>query len=114
MKLVKKEHFNRWYSLTPYYAALTVSKLPVQVSLNVLFCTIVYFMTGVPFSVPRFIAFCLIGNVVSLVAEGMGLAIGSVFNVRVSANIMLLSLSFQHVISCCVQSDFGARGTIEL
>ncbi|CAH0398650.1 unnamed protein product [Chilo suppressalis] len=82
VKLVKKEHFNRWYSLTPYYAALTVSKLPVQVTLNIIFCTIVYFMTGVPFSVPRFIAFCLIGNVVSLVAEGMGMAIGSVFNVR--------------------------------
>ncbi|KAL0822709.1 hypothetical protein ABMA28_004728 [Loxostege sticticalis] len=82
VKLVKKEHFNRWYSLTPYYAALTVSKLPVQVTLNCLFCTIVYFMTGVPFSLSRFIAFCLIGNVVSLVAEGMGLAIGSVFNVR--------------------------------
>lgn len=82
VKLVKKEHFNRWYSLTPYYAALTVSKLPVQVTLTVVFCTIVYFMTGVPFTVPRFIAFCLIGNVVSLVSEGMGLAIGSVFNVR--------------------------------
>ncbi|KAL4713587.1 hypothetical protein ACJJTC_005072 [Scirpophaga incertulas] len=39
-------------------------------------------MVGVPFSVPRFVAFCLIGNVVSLVAEGMGLAIGSIFNVR--------------------------------
>ncbi|XP_059053888.1 ATP-binding cassette sub-family G member 1 [Achroia grisella] len=82
VKLVKKEHFNRWYSLTPYYAALTISKLPVQVSLNVIFCTIVYFMTGVPFTISRFIAFCLVGNVVSLVAEGMGLAVGSVFNVR--------------------------------
>ncbi|XP_063363293.1 ATP-binding cassette sub-family G member 4 [Cydia amplana] len=82
VKLVKKEHFNRWYSLTPYYAALTVSKLPVQITLNCVFSTIVYFMVGVPFQVTRFIAFCLIGNVVSLVAEGMGMAIGSVFNVR--------------------------------
>ncbi|XP_073947451.1 ATP-binding cassette sub-family G member 1 isoform X2 [Choristoneura fumiferana] len=82
VKLVKKEHFNRWYSLTPYYAALTVSKLPVQMFLNCLFCTIVYFMVGVPFKAERFIAFCLIGNVVSLVGEGMGMAIGSVFNVR--------------------------------
>ncbi|KAM3966141.1 ATP-binding cassette sub-family G member 1 [Aphomia sociella] len=82
VKLVKKEHFNRWYSLTPYYAALTISKLPVQVTLNVIFCTIVYFMTGVPFAPARFIAFCLVGNVVSLVAEGMGLAVGSIFNVR--------------------------------
>ncbi|KAJ8713344.1 hypothetical protein PYW07_013714 [Mythimna separata] len=81
VKLVKKEHFNCWYGITPYYAALTVSKLPVQVTFNIIFCTIVYFMTGVPFSVIRFVAFCLVGNVVSLAAEGMGLAIGSVFNV---------------------------------
>ncbi|XP_075978659.1 ATP-binding cassette sub-family G member 1 [Anticarsia gemmatalis] len=81
VKLVKKEHFNCWYGLTPYYAALTVSKLPFQVLFNIIFSTIVYFMAGVPFSVPRFIAFCLVGNVVSLAAEGMGLAIGSVFNV---------------------------------
>lgn len=84
VKLVKKEHFNCWYSLTPYYAALTVSKLPIQVSFNIIFSTIVYFMAGVPFSVMRFVAFCLVGNVVSLAAEGMGMAIGSVFNVTVS------------------------------
>ncbi|XP_037974252.2 ATP-binding cassette sub-family G member 4 [Plutella xylostella] len=82
VKLVKKEHFNRWYSLTPYYAALTVSKLPVQVTLNCVFCAIVFFMVGVPFKVNRFVAFCLTGNVVSLASEGMGMMIGSVFNVR--------------------------------
>ncbi|CAB3259678.1 unnamed protein product [Arctia plantaginis] len=82
VKLVKKEHFNCWYSLTPYYAALTVSKLPIQISFNIMFCTIVYFMAGIPFSTVRFLCFCLVGNVVSLAAEGMGLAIGSVFNVR--------------------------------
>ncbi|KAJ0178424.1 hypothetical protein K1T71_006247 [Dendrolimus kikuchii] len=81
VKLVKKEHFNCWYSLTPYYAALTVSKLPLQITLNVLFCTIVYFMAGVPFDVLRFVVFCVIGNVVSFVSEGLGLAIGSIFNV---------------------------------
>lgn len=84
VKLVKKEHFNCWYSLTPYYAALTVSKLPIQVTFNILFSTIVYFMAGVPFSVVRFFAFCLVGNVVSLCAEGFGMMIGSVFNVTVS------------------------------
>ncbi|XP_068618206.1 ATP-binding cassette subfamily G member 4 [Battus philenor] len=82
VKLVKKEHFNGWYSLLPYYAALTVSKLPVQVTLNTVFCTIVFFMVGVPFGVARFICFCLIANVVSLTSEGLGMAIGSIFNVR--------------------------------
>ncbi|CAK1550583.1 unnamed protein product [Leptosia nina] len=82
VKLVKKEHFNRWYNLIPYYGALTVSKLPVQVSLNIIFCSIVYFMVGVPYAHDRFLTFCLIGNVVSLVSEGVGMAIGSVFSVR--------------------------------
>ncbi|CAH2091355.1 unnamed protein product [Euphydryas editha] len=82
VKLVKKEHFNCWYSLLPYYAALTVSKLPVQISLNMVFCTIVFFMVGVPFSVIRFIVFCLIGNILSMVSEGLGMAIGSMFSVR--------------------------------
>ncbi|XP_022129072.1 ATP-binding cassette sub-family G member 1 [Pieris rapae] len=82
VKLVKKEHFNGWYNLVPYYAALTVSKLPVQVSLNMIFSTIVFFMVGVPYANDRFLAFCLIGNIVSLVAEGVGMAIGSVFSVR--------------------------------
>ncbi|KAH9644149.1 hypothetical protein HF086_010364 [Spodoptera exigua] len=81
VKLVKKEHFNCWYSLNPYYAALTVSKLPVQITFNIIFSTIVYFMAGVPFTVMRFFAFCLVGNVVSLAAEGFGMAIGSIFNV---------------------------------
>ncbi|XP_045495514.1 ATP-binding cassette sub-family G member 1 [Colias croceus] len=82
VKLVKKEHFNGWYNLVPYYAALTVSKLPVQVSLNVIFCSIVYFMVGVPFAYDRYLTFCLTGNIVSLVSEGVGMAIGSVFSVR--------------------------------
>lgn len=94
VKLVKKEHFNCWYSLTPYYAALTVSKLPVQVTFNIIFSTIVYFMAGVPFSVMRFLAFCLVGNVVSLAAEGMGMAIGSVFNVTVSSLLCYLLFIF--------------------
>lgn len=32
VKLLKKECFNRWYGLVPYYAALTLSRLPFQVS----------------------------------------------------------------------------------
>lgn len=31
VKLLKKECFNRWYGLSPYYAALTLSRLPFQV-----------------------------------------------------------------------------------
>lgn len=32
VKLLKKECFNRWYSLMPYYTALTLSRIPFQVN----------------------------------------------------------------------------------
>lgn len=34
VRLLKREHFNRWYSLNPYFCALTVSRLPIQVTLQ--------------------------------------------------------------------------------
>ena len=37
LKVVKKECFNRWYSLTPYYLALTIARLPLQVFFNIIF-----------------------------------------------------------------------------
>lgn len=32
VKLMKKEYFNRWYGLNSFYMAMTLSKIPVQVS----------------------------------------------------------------------------------
>ncbi|CRL08274.1 CLUMA_CG020872, isoform A [Clunio marinus] len=81
LRVVKKECFNRWYGLTPYYLALTISRLPLQILLNVIFSTLVYFLAGLPLEMWRFIMFSLIGNIVSIISEGLGLAIGATFNV---------------------------------
>nr|AAL68329.1 RE70153p [Drosophila melanogaster] len=81
VKLVKKETFNRWYTLTPYYMALTVSRLPVQVLLNITFMAVTYWMSGLPQQFWRFCIFVAVGLMISLVAEGMGLAIGATFSI---------------------------------
>jgi hypothetical protein len=81
--VVKKECFNRWYGLTPYYLALTFSRLPLQIFFNLIFSSLVYSLSGLPMEPWRFIMFALIGVVVSVVAEGLGLAIGATFNVTV-------------------------------
>lgn len=81
---MKKECFNRWYGLTPYYLALTISRLPVQIVLNIIFSTLVYTLSGLPLEPWRFVMFAFIGVIVSMVAEGLGLAIGATFNVTVS------------------------------
>lgn len=78
---MKKECFNRWYGLTPYYLALTLSRLPLQIVLNIIFSTLVYFLSGLPHEPWRFAMFAFIGVVISMVAEGLGLAIGATFNV---------------------------------
>jgi hypothetical protein len=43
----------------------------------------VYFLAGLPLEPWRFLVFALIGVIVSIVAEGLGLAIGATFNVTV-------------------------------
>lgn len=80
---MKKECFNRWYSVTPYYAALTVCRLPLQIFLNLIFLTLSYYLPGLPLEIGRFLLFTLVGLIVSFVAEGLGLAIGATFSVTV-------------------------------
>ena len=56
----------------------------LQILLSMIFLTLVYFLNGLPNEWYRFFLFCFIAVIVCLVAEGLGLAIGSVFNVTVS------------------------------
>ncbi|XP_069702129.1 ATP-binding cassette subfamily G member 4 isoform X2 [Periplaneta americana] len=81
VKLMKREYFNRWYGLSSYYMALTVSKIPIQICLTMIFVSMVYFMYGLPAELHRFCMFSLVCIVVCFVSEGLGLAIGSAFNV---------------------------------
>ncbi|KAG4066626.1 hypothetical protein HA402_007262 [Bradysia odoriphaga] len=81
VKLLKKECFNRWYGLSPYYAALTLSRLPFQILFNMIFMTLTYFMSGIPMQHFRFGLYSLTGMIVSFVAEGLGLAIGAAFSI---------------------------------
>jgi hypothetical protein len=61
-----------------------------------IFLTLVYFLNGLPAEWYRFFLFCLIAITVCLVAEGLGLAIGSVFNVTVSIYINICNVTLKH------------------
>lgn len=86
---MKKECFNRWYGLVPYYLALTFSRMPIQIALNVMFSSLVYWFAGLPAELWRFATFASIGVIICLVADGLGLLIGATFNVTVSFNISI-------------------------
>lgn len=109
MPVLVKEHFNRWYSLRAYYAAITVSDIPFQVRkseksvegieinfilfFQTIFCivyvTIVYFMTSQPPDLARFGMFLGACLLVSFVAQSVGLVVGAAMNVQVkTCNIL--------------------------
>ncbi|KAG6462968.1 hypothetical protein O3G_MSEX013572 [Manduca sexta] len=80
--VVRREHFNRWYTTGAYYASTLVSTLPTQTVCTLAYACIVYWMTGQPPDIVRFITFCVTLMLVSYVALCVGLLNGSMFNVK--------------------------------
>ncbi|XP_014243410.1 ATP-binding cassette sub-family G member 1-like [Cimex lectularius] len=93
VKLVKKELFNQWYGLFPYYVALTFSRVPGIALFNLIYLSIVYPLSGLPMELERFLVFVAVGLSVAFVADGIGLAIGSVFSVTNGAAVGPLSIA---------------------
>jgi ATP-binding cassette subfamily G (WHITE) protein 1 len=81
VKMMKREYFNRWYSLKAYYSALTVTTLPPLIILGLMFSAIVYFMTGQPRESYRFVGFCLMALAMAVTSQGLGYFIGSMFTI---------------------------------
>lgn len=40
--LLRREHFNRWFKLAPYYWAIICARLPIQIGLCIMYLTITY------------------------------------------------------------------------
>ncbi|XP_055378440.1 ATP-binding cassette sub-family G member 1 [Condylostylus longicornis] len=93
VKLVKKEFFNRWYTLPPYYVALNLSRIPFQLLFNMIFLTLTYWMAGLPNQIWRFFIYSGVGIITSFVAEGMGLFIGATCKVTNGAVVAPLTIA---------------------
>ncbi|XP_058792006.1 ATP-binding cassette sub-family G member 1-like [Phymastichus coffea] len=81
VQLVKREHFNRWYDLGPYFCALTISNIPAQLILCIFYISMVYTITSQPMELYRYGMFVSTCMVCSLIAESMGLAIASTLSI---------------------------------
>ncbi|XP_047987028.1 ATP-binding cassette sub-family G member 1-like isoform X2 [Leguminivora glycinivorella] len=81
VQLVKREYFNRWYGLKPYYAALVVSRTPATVAFSLLYLCITYPLTSQPMELDRILMFTSICIMVALISESMGTVISSTLNV---------------------------------
>ncbi|XP_024921373.1 ATP-binding cassette sub-family G member 4-like [Cynoglossus semilaevis] len=77
VSVVLREHRNNWYSLEAYYLARTVAALLVQVIYSIIYCSIIYWMTGQPFVAYRFLSFVAIATLTALVAQSLALFIAA-------------------------------------
>ena len=82
LPIIRREHFNGWYSAPAYYLALTISDLPMILTTNLVYIVITYFMTNQPMEGQRVIAYCSVILVLSFTAQGLGLIAGSMMNVK--------------------------------
>ncbi|KAF3426173.1 hypothetical protein E2986_03051 [Frieseomelitta varia] len=81
IQLIKREYFNMWYDLSPYYYAFTIINIPLQILLSLIYLSIVYVITDQPlelFRCARFFSVCLICG---FIAESIGLTLASTLNI---------------------------------
>ncbi|XP_001607392.2 ATP-binding cassette sub-family G member 4 [Nasonia vitripennis] len=77
LPILTREHFNRWYKLHSFYMANKLADLPVQIAAASAYTLIVYFMSGQVPELKRLGLFVLMCILVSLVAQTIGLIIGT-------------------------------------
>lgn len=80
--MVRREHFNRWYSTGAYYLALNLVDIPALILNNLVFVSITYFMTNQPMEILRYSLFFLISVLVAFTSQGLGLLSGSITNIQ--------------------------------
>ncbi|VVC91574.1 unnamed protein product [Leptidea sinapis] len=98
--LIKREYFNRWYGLKPYFAAMLVSRTPATIFFALLYLVIVYPWTEQPMEPKRIVMFVTICILVALISESLGTVISSTLSVVnsmfvgpvVTVPLMLLSV----------------------
>ncbi|XP_047360148.1 ATP-binding cassette sub-family G member 1-like isoform X2 [Vespa velutina] len=98
--LIKREHFNRWYNLSSYYCALSLSYIPVQFFTTLIYVAMVYTITGQPLELPRISKFFSICLICAFIAESLALSVASILNMEnsmfigptIAAPLMLLAV----------------------
>jgi ATP-binding cassette, subfamily G (WHITE), member 1 len=93
--VIKREHFNKWYSSKAYYIALTVTDIPIVIVCLTIAILIAWNITGQPLEFFRFQLLMASQTLLGFTSQGFGLMIGSCFNLKVSSHYYLEISFFQ-------------------
>ncbi|XP_055684901.1 ATP-binding cassette sub-family G member 4-like [Lutzomyia longipalpis] len=80
--IVKREHFNGWYSILPYYLSLAIVDLPLHVIAATLYSFVTYWVTSQPMELQRVIIFTIACIALVVTAYCIGFTTGFIFNVQ--------------------------------
>ncbi|KAF5280008.1 hypothetical protein FQA39_LY05389 [Lamprigera yunnana] len=98
MKILRREHFNRWYHLFPYVLSVLLLEVPFQIVCTWLYIAISYWLTEQPldFRLFIFVMFCTLST---LCAQAWGYFIGATTPIKIAV--------FIGPVLACLFSVFG-------
>ncbi|VVC35769.1 ABC transporter-like,P-loop containing nucleoside triphosphate hydrolase,AAA+ ATPase domain,ABC [Cinara cedri] len=86
-KVLKREHFNSWFTLFPYMISILLVEIPFQILCCVIYIIPAYVLTSQPLELMRFCYFTLFLVVTSLTSQSTGFLCGATLPVKVSVFI---------------------------
>ncbi|KAL5279571.1 hypothetical protein ACFFRR_003893 [Megaselia abdita] len=82
--MLKREHFNRWYKLLPYFLSVISYEIPFQTFCACLYMAISYYLTGnFVADMYRFYYFLILGSLATLAAQAWGFFVGATMPMKV-------------------------------
>jgi len=83
-KVLKREHFNSWFTLFPYMVSILLVEIPFQILCCLVYIVPSYIMTNQPLEIMRFSYFTIFLVVTSLTSQSTGFLCGATMPVKVS------------------------------
>jgi hypothetical protein len=84
LPIIKREHFNRWYSVGAHYFALSIADIPIITISTIFFTVISYLMADHPMEDFRILTVIAIGVAMSFASQAYGIFAGSIFELKVT------------------------------
>ncbi|TGZ43764.1 Uncharacterized protein DBV15_04360 [Temnothorax longispinosus] len=84
MRILMREHFNRWYRLAPYYISILLVEIPFQAACATSYLVVSYWLTGQPIETNRIIFFMVVSIAASLTAQAWGFFIGVTTPIKIA------------------------------